>query len=398
MHREDFPMIKDNLVYFDNGATTFKPKVVLDSMNDYYTNYCANAHRGDYKISQIASDKYEETRNIIKEFINAKSPNEIVFTSGNTESINLLVFGYFKKILSKDDEVLITKSEHASNVLPWFILEKSIGIKVKYIPLTEQKELSLSNLNSVITPKTKVISIAHITNVIGDIRPIKDITSLAHKKGITVLIDGAQSIAHTKVDVSDIDVDFYTFSSHKLYGPTGVGVIYGKYDLLSQVDPLNYGGGMNSLFEENGYYELKPLPLRLEGGTPNIAGVIGLGSAIKYIKNIGIDKIEEYELNLRNYLISKLKQLDFITIYNEFAQGPTVAFNIKGVFSQDTSIYLDKYNICIRAGNHCAKILKDEINIRNTCRISLALYNTKEEIDLLINVLKNSKNIWQEIL
>ncbi len=398
MHREDFPMIKDNLVYFDNGATTFKPKVVLDSMNDYYTNYCANAHRGDYKISQIASDKYEETRNIIKEFINAKSPNEIVFTSGNTESINLLVFGYFKKILSKDDEVLITKSEHASNVLPWFILEKSIGIKVKYIPLTEQKELSLSNLNSVITPKTKVISIAHITNVIGDIRPIKDITSLAHKKGITVLIDGAQSIAHTKVDVSDMDVDFYTFSSHKLYGPTGVGVIYGKYDLLSQVDPLNYGGGMNSLFEENGYYELKPLPLRLEGGTPNIAGVIGLGSAIKYIKNIGIDKIEEYELNLRNYLISKLKQLDFITIYNEFAQGPTVAFNIKGVFSQDTSIYLDKYNICIRAGNHCAKILKDEINIRNTCRISLALYNTKEEIDLLINVLKNSKNIWQEIL
>ncbi len=398
MHREDFPMIKDNLVYFDNGATTFKPKVVLDSMNDYYTNYCANAHRGDYKISQIASDKYEETRNIIKEFINAKSPNEIVFTSGNTESINLLVFGYFKKILSKDDEVLITKSEHASNVLPWFILEKSIGIKVKYIPLTEQKELSLSNLNSVITPKTKVISIAHITNVIGDIRPIKDITSLAHKKGITVLIDGAQSIAHTKVDASDMDVDFYTFSSHKLYGPTGVGVIYGKYDLLSQVDPLNYGGGMNSLFEENGYYELKPLPLRLEGGTPNIAGVIGLGSAIKYIKNIGIDKIEEYELNLRNYLISKLKQLDFITIYNEFAQGPTVAFNIKGVFSQDTSIYLDKYNICIRAGNHCAKILKDEINIRNTCRISLALYNTKEEIDLLINVLKNSKNIWQEIL
>lgn len=398
MHREDFPMIKDNLVYFDNGATTFKPKVVLDSMNDYYTNYCANAHRGDYKISQIASDKYEETRNIIKEFINAKSPNEIVFTSGNTESINLLVFGYFKKILSKDDEVLITKSEHASNVLPWFILEKSIGIKVKYIPLTEQKELSLSNLNSVITPKTKVISIAHITNVIGDIRPIKDITSLAHKKGITVLIDGAQSIAHTKVDVSDMDVDFYTFSSHKLYGPTGVGVIYGKYDLLSQVDPLNYGGGMNSLFEENGYYELKPLPLRLEGGTPNIAGVIGLGSAIKYIKNIGIGKIEEYELNLRNYLISKLKQLDFITIYNEFAQGPTVAFNIKGVFSQDTSIYLDKYNICIRAGNHCAKILKDEINIRNTCRISLALYNTKEEIDLLINVLKNSKNIWQEIL
>lgn len=398
MYREDFPMIKDNLIYFDNGATTFKPKVVIDSMNDYYTNYCSNAHRGDYKISQITSNKYENVREIIKNYINADSSKEIVFTSGNTESLNLIIFGYFKNILSKDDEVLITKSEHASNILPWFILSKTIGIKIKYIPLNDKKEVTLSNLQSVITPKTKVISLAHITNLIGDIRPIKEIASLAHKNNILLLVDGAQGIAHEKVDVKDMDIDFYTFSSHKIYGPTGVGVIYGKYNLLDKVTPLNYGGGMNQLFEENGYYELKELPKRLEGGTQNISGVIGLGSAINYINNIGIEKITTYEASLRKYLISKLKELDFITIYNEFAKGPTIAFNINGVFSQDTSIYLDKYNICIRAGNHCAKILKDELNVRNTCRISLALYNTKEEIDLLINVLKNSKNIWQEIL
>lgn len=367
-------------------------------MNDYYTNYCSNAHRGDYKISQITSNKYENVREIIKNYINADSSKEIVFTSGNTESLNLIIFGYFKNILSKDDEVLITKSEHASNILPWFILSKTIGIKIKYIPLNDKKEVTLSNLQSVITPKTKVISLAHITNLIGDIRPIKEIASLAHKNNILLLVDGAQGIAHEKVDVKDMDIDFYTFSSHKIYGPTGVGVIYGKYNLLDKVTPLNYGGGMNQLFEENGYYELKELPKRLEGGTQNISGVIGLGSAINYINNIGIEKITTYEASLRKYLISKLKELDFITIYNEFAKGPTIAFNINGVFSQDTSIYLDKYNICIRAGNHCAKILKDELNVRNTCRISLALYNTKEEIDLLINVLKNSKNIWQEIL
>lgn len=398
MHREDFPMIKNNIVYFDSGATTFKPQVVIDNITDYYQSYCANAHRGDYHISQIASSKFEETREIIKNFINSKNTSEIVFTSGNTESINLVVFGYFRHQLKSGDEVLITKSEHASNVLPWFVLEKEIGIKVKYIKLDENKELTIDNLEESITPNTKVISIAHITNVVGDIRDIKSICALAHKHNILVLVDGAQAIAHTKVDVQMLDADFYTFSSHKIYGPTGVGILYGKYELLNKMFPINYGGGMNTLFEHDGYYELKSLPHRLEAGTPNIAGVIGLGSAIEYVNNIGIDNIIKYEEELKKYLLEKLKELDFITIYNANSKGPVVAFNIKGVFSQDTSVYLDKYNICIRAGNHCTKMLKDEINIKNTCRISLALYNNKEEIDLLINVLKNSKNIWKEIL
>lgn len=398
MHREDFPMIKNNIVYFDSGATTFKPQVVIDNITDYYQNYCANAHRGDYHISQIASSKFEETREIIKNFINSKNTSEIVFTSGNTESINLVVFGYFRHQLKSGDEVLITKSEHASNVLPWFVLEKEIGIKVKYIKLDENKELTIDNLEESITPNTKVISIAHITNVVGDIRDIKSICALAHRHNILVLVDGAQAIAHTKVDVQMLDADFYTFSSHKIYGPTGVGILYGKYELLNKILPINYGGGMNTLFEHDGYYELKSLPHRLEAGTPNIAGVIGLGSAIEYVNNIGIDNIIKYEEELKKYLLEKLKELDFITIYNANSKGPVVAFNIKGVFSQDTSVYLDKYNICIRAGNHCTKMLKDEINIKNTCRISLALYNNKEEIDLLINVLKNSENIWKEIL
>lgn len=398
MNRDDFPMLKNNIVYFDNGATTFKPQVVIDSMVDYYSNYCANAHRGDYSISHIVDEKYEYTRKLIKDFINAKKESEIVFTSGTTESINMVVFGYFKNILHKGDEVLITKSEHASNVLPWFILEKEIGIKINYIKLDENKMVTLKNLNEAINCNTKVISIAHVTNVIGDIRDIKAITKIAHEKDILVVVDGAQAVAHTAVDVQDLDVDFYTFSGHKMYGPTGVGVLYGKYELLSLLNPLKYGGGMNALFEPDGYYELKELPLRLEGGTPNIEGIIGLSAAVLYINKIGIKKIDEYEHNLRQYLIEKLKELPFITIYNENAEGTIVSFNIKNVFSQDTAVYLDKYNICVRAGNHCAKILKNELNIKNTCRITLGIYNTKEEVDLLINVLKNSANIWREIL
>ncbi len=399
MNREDFPMLnKNEIIYFDNGATTLKPQPVIDAVVDYYTNYTANAHRGDYKNSLKVDDTYEGVRKKVQEFINAKETSEIAFTSGTTDSMNLIAFGYFKNILQKDDEVLITESEHASNILPWFILAKEIGIKVKYIPLSKKNEVIIENVEKAITPKTKVISLAQITNVIGDIRPIQEISSLAHKKNIYVVVDAAQSIAHTKVDVQKLDIDFLAFSAHKIYGPTGVGVIYGKFNLLDKLIPRNYGGGMNATFTTDGYLELREIPVRLEAGTPNIAGVIGLGAAIDYVNNIGIDNIKEYEHMLKRYLVSKLKQLDFIEIYNEFNSGSIVAFNIKNVFSQDTAVYLDKYNICVRAGNHCAKILNNVFNVNNTCRISLSFYNTKEEIDKLIEVLKNSGNIWNEIL
>jgi len=398
MYREDFEMLNQEIVYFDNGATTLKPRCVSNAINLYYNRYTANAHRGDYKTSMMVDSLYEGTRKKVKEFINAKDTSEIVFTSGTTDSLNLIVNGYFRHKLKKGDEVLITVSEHASNILPWFVLQQELGIKVNYIELDDDYKVTLENVKKAITKKTKVISLAQITNVVGDIRPIKEITKLAHSNDILVVVDAAQSIAHMKVDVTDLDIDFLGFSAHKLYGPTGVGVMYAKFDLLNEVKPINYGGGMNALFTKEGYIELREVPTRFEAGTPNIEGVIGLGACIDYIKNIGMDKISEYEANLKKYLLKELEKLDFVEIYNKNSEGSVVAFNIKDVFSQDTAVYLDKYNICVRAGNHCAKILNDAIKVNNTCRIVLSFYNNKEEIDLLINVLKNSKNIWNEIL
>ncbi|MBR7041967.1 MAG: cysteine desulfurase [Bacilli bacterium] len=399
MNRDDFTILKDGkLIYFDNGATTLKPDVVRKSIDDYYNMYTASIHRGDYKNSLKVSNMYEECRNIIANFIKAEHASEIVFTSGTTDSLNKIVFGYFKHHLSKGDEVLITETEHASNVLPWFILAKEMGIIVKYIPLNENNEVTIDALEKTISDKTKVVSIAHITNVVGDVRDIKGIAKVCHKYNIKIVVDAAQSIAHTNVDVKDMDIDFLAFSGHKIYGPTGIGVLYGKFDLLKELIPTEYGGGMNAIFNKDGYLELKDLPDRLEAGTPNIEGVLGLMAAIKYVEKLGIDNIHKYESDLRKYLVDRLSHLDFIKIYNKNNEAPIIAFNINDVFSQDTAIYLDKYNICVRAGNHCAKLTKDVFDTANTVRISLSFYNTKEEIDLLINVLKNSKNIWEEIL
>lgn len=400
MNRDDFEILRDSkIVYFDNGATTLKPDVVRNSIDEYYNKYTSNIHRGDYSNSLKVSGLYDESRLLIKDFIGALYESEIVFTSGTTEAINDIVFGYFKYHLNKGDEVLITESEHASNVLPWFILQRDMGIVVKYIELNDNNEVTIDNLKKAITKKTKVVSIAHITNVIGDVRDIKAISKICHENNILIVVDAAQSVAHKKINVVDMDIDFMAFSGHKLYGPTGIGVLYGKFDLLKDLVPRDYGGGMNAVFNKDGYVELKDLPDKLEAGTPNIEGVIGLCASIKYLNSIGIDKISDYEHSLRAYLIERLEELDFVTVYNKGnVDSSIVAFNIKGVFSQDTAIYLDKYNICVRAGNHCAKILKNVFNVANTCRISLSFYNTKEEIDLLINVLKNSKNIWEEIL
>ncbi|HOO68426.1 MAG TPA: cysteine desulfurase, partial [Bacilli bacterium] len=321
MNREDFPMINKGIIYFDNGATTFKPKQVLDSIIDYYSNYTSNAHRGDYNTSLLVDNKYEETREKVKQFINAKNTNEIVFTSGTTESLNMIINGYFKK----DDEVLLTKLEHASDVLPWFKITKNI----KYIELNNGL-VTLDNVIKAITPNTKVISLAHITNTFGDIRPIKEITEYAHKHNILVVLDAAQSIPHIKVDVQDLDIDFLAFSGHKMCGPTGIGVLYGKYELLDKMIPQNVGGGMNISFDSNLNYKYKALPYKLEAGTPNIEGVIGLGAAIDYINNIGIDDINNYVLDLRKYAIDKLSKLNNIEIYNKDIESSIILFNVKG--------------------------------------------------------------------
>lgn len=398
MNRDDFPMLSNELIYFDNGATTMKPSYVVNSMIDYYTKYCANAHRGDYSNSQKVDSMYEGVRGKIKDFIHAKEASEIVFTSGVTDGLNRIVFGYFKKYLKEGDEVLLTESEHASNILPWFALAKEIGIKVKYISLNDDYEVTLENVEKVITDKTKVISLAYVTNVVGDIRPMRDIIELAHRHGILVVGDGAQSISHIRTDVIQDDVDFFVASAHKFYGPTGVGFLYGKFDLLNDMEPISYGGGMNAVYLSDGYMELREVPTRFESGTQNIAGVIGMGEAIDYLNNIGMNKIIKYEHELKEYLVSRLKELDNVIVYNEDTVGSIVAFNVKDIFSQDVSIYLDKYNICVRSGNHCAKILNKVFNVDNTCRISLSFYNTKEEIDKFIEVISNIGNIWNEIL
>jgi len=397
MNRNDFLLLNNNIVYLDSAATSLKPKVIADTISDYYNNYSANAHRADYDISLKVDEKYENTRLLVKQFINAKKTKEIIFTSGTTDSLNKIIFGFFKDYLNNNDEVLITKSEHASNVLPWFELAEEKNLKVSYIPLNDNYELTLENVKKSITNKTKVISIAHITNVIGDVRPINDIIKYAHENNILVIIDGAQSVAHMKIDVQDLDVDFLAFSAHKMLGPTGVGILYGKEQYLNNTKPIIFGGGMNASFLENGTRIYDEIPELLEAGTPNIAGVIGFGEAIKYLNNIGMDYINKYELELKKYAISRLKEVPNIIIYNEFSESGIITFNIEDIFAQDLAIYLNKYDICVRSGSHCAKILKDELKIKNTCRISLYFYNTKEEIDYLVRVLSNP-NIKEEII
>ena len=398
MNREDFSMLKKDIIYFDNGATTFKPKKVINKVVDYYENYTANAHRGDYDISMQVDGEYESTREVVRKFINAKDKEEIVFTSGTTESMNMIVFSFMKQYLQAGDEVLITKTEHASNVLPWFELEKEIGIVIKYIPLNKDQKVELEALKSVVTEKTKVVSIAYVTNVIGDVRPITEISKYLHSLDILLVVDGAQSVPHRKTDVIKDNIDFLAFSAHKMLGPTGVGVLYGKKKYLEKMKPFKYGGGMNSSFESNKEIEYKEVPLKLEAGTMNIAGVLGLKEAILYLQTIGMDKIEEHEKELKKYALLKLKEIPNITVYNETTESGIITFNMDKIFAEDTSKYLNYYHICVRAGNHCSKMVKDEIIVKNTCRISFYLYNTKEEIDKFIEVLKHSSNIYDIIL
>ena len=398
MNREDFPFFKEDIIYLDNGATSLKPKCVIDKMVDYYTFYPANAHRGDYDLSYKVDQEYENTRELVKDFIHAKSLEEIIFTSGTTESLNMIVNGFFEPLLEAGDEVLITTSEHASNILPWFKLSKNKGILVNYIPLDSNYYLTMDNLKKSITPKTKVISIAGITNVIGDIRPIKEICKYAHEHNIFVVLDGAQMVPHMPVDVTDLDVDFLSFSAHKMCGPTGVGVLYGKLELLKHLEPTILGGGMNESFDNPDEIYLKELPVRLEAGTRNIAGVIGFGETIKYLEKIGMDNIHKYELDLRKYLIDKLMPLKHIDIINMESDSGIITFNVNGIFSQDVAYYLNKYNICVRAGNHCAKILKSSVGVTNTVRISLYFYNTYEEIDNLVELLSDYDKIVKEMI
>lgn len=396
--RKDFPIFTNktkmqghDLVFLDNASTTFKPQSVIDAITYYNSHETSNSGRGDYDVMYHVDQKILETRKTVAKFINAE-PEEIIFTSGDTESLNLAVFGYFKNHLKKGDEVLLTYAEHASNVLPWFKLQKDIGCKVNFINLTDEGKLTPENVEKAITKSTKVISIAHITNVLGFCADLKSICEIAHKHGILVVCDGAQSVPHIKTDVKDSDVDFLTFSGHKMLAPTGIGVLFGRKELLKETEPIILGGGMNETFEIDGSYVCHQGPAKLEPGTHNIEGIYGLEAAIKYIESVGIENIEKHEKELRLYAIKRMKEIKDIVIYNENADAGIISFNVKGVFAQDLATLLNSKGIAVRSGNHCAKILKNQIKEIATVRASLYLYNTKEDIDALVEALKEGGN------
>lgn len=389
--RKDFPMYKNNpdIVYLDNAATTFKPYSVIDECNRYYLSETANAHRGDYDLAYKVDIAVDNVREKVAKFINSKKI-EVVFTSGASMSMNMIAYGYGNKYLTSDDEILLTEAEHASNVLPRFKVSEVTGAKIKYIPLTKEGRLTIDNLKKVLNEKTRVVSIAQVTNVLGYIVDIKEIAKYVHENSNAIVVcDGAQSVPHMKIDVKDLDCDFLVFSGHKLCGPTGIGVLYGKYNLLQKMEPLMSGGGDNAKFDMCGNVAYLEPPAKFEAGTMNLAGIYGLGGAIDYLMNIGMKNIEEYERYLRKYAINKLKTLQNLIIYNENAETGIITLNVKGVFSQDEASYLNSKGICVRSGEHCAKLLKDRLGASGTVRVSLYFYNTIEDIDKLCLALKN---------
>ena len=386
--RKDFPMIENNpdLVYLDSAATSLKPQCVIDAVVDFYARHTSNVHRGDYRVAEINDKLYDGTRNLVAELIHCDK-DEVVYTHNVSHSLNQIAFG-LKPMLKKGDTVLITYAEHASNVLPWFALQKEICINIEYIETDNEANITIDTFKKAMHEGVKVVSVAEVTNVLGSIQPVKEMCEIAHSYGAYMIVDGAQSVPHMKVDVKDLDVDFLGFSAHKMCGPSGVGILYGKKKLLDAMEPVFYGGDMNARFNKDGEMLLKDTPVKFEAGTPNIEGVIGTGTAIQYLLSIGLDNIHEYEKELRAYAIDKLSQLDNIEIINpDNLYGP-IDFNAKGVFAQDAAGFLASKNIAVRSGNHCAKILHNIIHTDQSIRASLYFYNTKEEIDRFVEACK----------
>ena len=394
--RSDFIIFKNNpsLIFLDNASTTHKPKQVIDKIVEYYENYNSNIHRGIYKIAEKATLEYENVREKVKNYIGSKDIRSIVFTRGTTESINLVAHSFGEQLKS-EDEILITEMEHHSNIVPWQLLCKRVGAKLSYIPLKTNGELELSNIEELITNKTRLVSITHQSNVFGTINPIKEIVKIAHKKGALVLVDGAQMVPHQKINVEDLGCDYYVFSGHKMLGPTGVGVLYARPDILNCMNPFMGGGEMiSSVTMQNSKWN--EIPWKFEAGTSNIAQVIGLGSAIEYIENIGFEKISNYEIELFQYTEKKLNTIDDLTIYGSPRyKGGVISFNINNVHPHDIAQIMDNLGIAIRAGHHCAQPIMEKLNVTATNRLSLYIYNTKNEIDIFIDGLINTINLFK---
>lgn len=381
VEKKKFPIFeKSDLIYLDNAATTHKPSIVLDTVNKLYKEANANVHRAIYDLGNKSTKLYEDSRKKVSDFINAYSEKEIIFTSGTTESLNLLAYS-LSKTLKKDDEILISEMEHHSNIVPWQLIAKNTGAKLTYIPINKAGELDLTNHEDYFKSNTKIVSITHISNVLGTINPIKLLAKMAHKVGALFIVDGAQGVPHMNVDIREINCDFYVFSGHKMLAPTGIGILWGKYDLLNDMEPFMGGGEMidKVTLKESTWNEV---PYKFEAGTPNFAQAVGLGAAIDYLNSVGIQSISEHEGELTQYALTKLKKINNIKIHGESAKrGGVISFNIKGVHSHDLAQFLNEENIAIRVGHHCAQPLLDNLGETSTARISFYLYNYESDVE-----------------
>ncbi|HEX7065502.1 MAG TPA: cysteine desulfurase [Bacillales bacterium] len=400
--KKQFPILNQEvnghpLVYLDSAATSQKPQAVIETVDRYYKEINSNVHRGVHTLGTRATEAYEGAREKVRRFINAASTEEIVFTRGTTVSINTVAYSYGDANVAEGDEIVITPMEHHSNLIPWQQLAKRKGAVLKYIPLQEDGTLALDDVEKTVTDKTKIVALGHVSNVLGTINPIKEIAEITHRHGAVIVVDGAQSVPHMEVDVRDLDCDFYAFSAHKMTGPTGIGVLYGKKALLEEMEPVEFGGEMIDFVE---YYDStwKDLPWKFEGGTPIIAGAVGMGAAIDFLTEIGLDEIREHEHELVQYGLERMSAIEDIEIYGPKERAGLVTFNIKEIHPHDVATVLDAEGIAVRAGHHCAQPLMKELGVSATARASFYLYNSKADIDALVDGLTTTKEYFGDVI
>ena len=396
--RQDFKVLDEKvngnaLTYLDTSATSLTPDRVVDKTNEYYFKYNANVHRGVHTLGTLATDAYESARMKVRKFINAKRFEEIIYTRGTTAALNLVARSLGDYAVEEGDEIVVTEMEHHANIVPWQQLAKRKGAKLVFIPLESDGTIKLESVKSVMSEKTKIVAIAHVSNVLGTVNDIKSIAKIAHDNDAYIVVDGAQAVPHMTVDVQDLDVDFYAFSSHKMLGPTGVGVLYGKAEILDHLEPIEYGGDMiDYVYKEDATWT--DLPVKFEAGTPMIAEAIGLGEAIDYLTEVGMDNIHDYEQELVNYAYEQMEKIDGITIYGPKERAGLITFNLDGVHPHDLATALDQDGIAVRAGHHCAQPLMKWLDTNSTARASFYIYNTKEEVDTFIRGLERTKEFF----
>lgn len=399
--RRDFPILHQEvnghpLVYLDSAATSQTPAQVIEAINDYYRRYNSNVHRGVHTLGSLATDGYEGARETVKQFLGAKRTEEIVFTRGTTAALNLVASSYGRANLGETDEIVITPMEHHSNIIPWQQTAKATGAALKYIPLQPDGTMSIEDIRSTVTENTKIVAVTHVSNVLGTVNPIKEIAEIAHENGAVIVVDGAQAVPHMRVDVQEMNVDFYAISGHKMCGPTGIGALYGKKKWLKNMEPVEFGGEMIDFVD---LYDStwKELPWKFEGGTPIIAGAIGMAAAIDYLQSIGLENIEAHEQQLVNYAVSRMNEIEGVNVYGPEKRAGLVTFNCEGVHPHDLATVLDSEGVAVRAGHHCAQPLMKWLDVTATARASFYLYNTEEEVDVFVDALKKAKEYFGDV-